>query len=82
MLFFGEMLFKKVNLFLQGDIDTEGSNDAEAEAPEVTFEASDASEVNHAHNWRLCLCLYLITERQINLQTHVTSRFVLKTTTK
>ncbi|GAA6102968.1 nucleoprotein TPR isoform X3 [Tachysurus ichikawai] len=30
---------------LEGDIDTEGSNDAEAEAPEVTFEASDASEV-------------------------------------
>lgn len=39
---------KKVNLSVQEDIGTEESNDAEAEAPEITLEAPDASEVNHA----------------------------------
>lgn len=33
---------------LQEDIGTEESNDAEAEAPELTLEAPDASEVNYA----------------------------------
>lgn len=33
---------------MQEDLGTEESNDAEAEAPEVTLEAPDASEVNHA----------------------------------
>lgn len=65
------MLSNKVNLSLQEDIDTEGSNDAEDEAPEVTLEAPDASEVNHAS----VLFNYRTPLRSTNT---VTSRFLYK----